>query len=51
MTNTLPKLTIYSLAIAALCASLSTYADAVAAESSRVTLFVEGMMKSRGGVT
>jgi hypothetical protein len=51
MTNTLSKLAIFSLAIAALSASLSASTEAVAAEFSRVTLFVEGMMKSRGGVT
>ena len=31
--------------------SLSVKAAAVESEMSRVTLFVEGMMKSRGGVT
>ena len=51
MTSKLSKLAIYSLAMVALSTSLSAYADAVAAEFSRVTLFVEGMMKSRGGIT
>ena len=39
------------LALAGLLLSLSVKAAAVEAELSQVTLFVEGMMKSRGGVT
>jgi uncharacterized protein (DUF2141 family) len=40
-----------SLAFAGLLLSLSVQAAALEAELSKVTLFVEGMMKSRGGVT
>jgi hypothetical protein len=39
------------LALAAVLLSFSVKAAAVDAEMSQVTLFVEGMMKSRGGVT
>ena len=37
--------------MASLIVSLSAQAAAVEAELSKVTLFVEGMMKSSGGVT
>jgi uncharacterized protein (DUF2141 family) len=37
--------------IAPLLASMASQAAAAEAELSKVTLFVEGMMKSRGGVT
>lgn len=40
-----------SVAFAGLLLSLSVQAAALEAELSKVTLFVEGMMKSRGGVT
>lgn len=43
--------TLLSLAFAGLLLSLSVQAAALEAELSKVTLFVEGMMKSRGGVT
>jgi len=43
--------TLLSLTAIALVISLSVKAAAVEAELSKVTLFVEGMMKSRGGVT
>ena len=39
------------LTMAGLILSFSVKAAAVDAEMSQVTLFVEGMMKSRGGVT
>lgn len=39
------------IAMAGLILSFSVKAAAVDAELSQVTLFVEGMMKSRGGVT
>jgi hypothetical protein len=39
------------ISIVALLLSFSVKAAAVEAEMSQVTLFVEGMMKSRGGVT
>lgn len=42
---------ILSLTVVTLALSLSVKAASVEAELSRVTLFVEGMMKSRGGVT
>ena len=37
--------------LASLMVSLAAQAAAVEAELSKVTLFVEGMMKSSGGVT
>jgi hypothetical protein len=40
-----------AIAVAGLMLSFSVKALAVEAEMSHVTLFVEGMMKSRGGVT
>ena len=40
-----------TLLLASLLLSLTVQAAAVEAELSRVTLFVEGMMKSSGGVT
>lgn len=40
-----------SLLAVALMLSLSVKAAATESELSRVTLFVEGMMKSRGGIT
>lgn len=40
-----------SLIAMALLLSLAVKAAAVEAEMSRVTLFVEGMIKSRGGIT
>ena len=40
-----------SVSVVTLILSLSVKAAAVEAEMSQVTLFVEGMMKSRGGVT
>jgi len=40
-----------SAAIAGFLLSMSVQAAALEAELSKVTLFVEGMMKSRGGVT
>lgn len=40
-----------SLVTMALMLSLAVKAAAVESEMSTVTLFVEGMMKSRGGVT
>lgn len=39
------------LTMAGLILSFSVKAAALDAEMSQVTLFVEGMMKSRGGVT
>lgn len=42
---------VLSIAFVALMLSFSVKASAVEAELSHVTLFVEGMMKSRGGVT
>ena len=52
MTKDINKFTpIAILALAGLLISFSVKADAVDAEMSQVTLFVEGMMKSRGGVT
>ncbi|GJL67193.1 MAG: hypothetical protein NPIRA05_21640 [Nitrospirales bacterium] len=39
------------IAMAGLMLSFSVKAAALDAELSQVTLFVEGMMKSRGGVT
>ena len=39
------------LTLAAVILSFSVKAAAVDAQMSQVTLFVEGMMKSRGGVT
>jgi hypothetical protein len=52
VTNIQPKLSsIAILALAGLLISFSVKAAAVDAEMSQVTLFVEGMMKSRGGVT
>ncbi|PCH58956.1 MAG: hypothetical protein COC19_07990 [SAR86 cluster bacterium] len=39
------------LLMAALLSTLSAQAASLEAELSKVTLFVEGMMKSRGGVT
>jgi len=44
-------MSILSLTAVTLVLSLSVKAASVEAELSRVTLFVEGMMKSRGGVT
>ncbi|MBL4580191.1 MAG: hypothetical protein JKY29_00110 [Gammaproteobacteria bacterium] len=41
----------FSFLMAPLLASLASQAAAVESELSTVTLFVEGMMKSRGGVT
>ena len=40
-----------ALSLVALILSFSVKAAALDAEMSQVTLFVEGMMKSRGGVT
>lgn len=52
MTKNQTKLSsIAFLALAGMLISFSVKADAVDAEMSQVTLFVEGMMKSRGGVT
>lgn len=42
---------VLTIAVAGLMLSFSVKAMAVEAEMSQVTLFVEGMMKSRGGVT
>ncbi len=52
MTNRPLKITkVLVLTMVGLLLSLSVKAAAVEAEMSQVTLFVEGMMKSRGGVT
>ena len=52
MTKPILKLLfILPLLMAPLLASLAAQAAAAEAELSKVTLFVEGMMKSRGGVT
>lgn len=40
-----------SMLVLTVVLSLSVKAAAVESEMSQVTLFVEGMMKSRGGVT
>ena len=45
------SVSILSLTAITLMLSLAVKAASVEAELSRVTLFVEGMMKSRGGVT
>ena len=42
---------LFVLSLTAVILSFSVKAAAVEAEFSQVTLFVEGMMKSRGGVT
>lgn len=42
---------LFFMTMAGLILSFSVKAAAVDAEMSQVTLFVEGMMKSRGGVT
>jgi|TARA_B110000211_G_scaffold179402_1_gene202926 hypothetical protein len=44
-------LLVFPLVMASLLTSLSVRASAAEAELSSVTLFVEGMMKSVGGVT
>jgi hypothetical protein len=49
--KTLRLLIAIPLLMAPLMASLAAQAAAVEAELSKVTLFVEGMMKSSGGVT
>ena len=52
MTKPILKLLfVLPLLMAPLLASLAAQAAAAEAEFSKVTLFVEGMMKSRGGVT
>ncbi len=52
MANTASKLIILlTLFIAPLLSSMAAQAAAIEAELSKVTLFVEGMMKSSGGVT
>ncbi|MBL4574340.1 MAG: hypothetical protein JKY86_14905 [Gammaproteobacteria bacterium] len=51
MKNFIQTLGSASILIAALMLSLSVQAAALESELSKVTLFVEGMMKSRGGVT
>lgn len=52
MNKQLVKFTgLLSLAAITLVLSMSVKAAAVESEFSKVTLFVEGMMKSRGGVT
>ncbi|MDA1371012.1 MAG: hypothetical protein O2971_09655 [Proteobacteria bacterium] len=52
MTRRLSKFAnIVSLTAIALVLSMSVQAASLEAELSKVTLFVEGMMKSRGGVT
>jgi uncharacterized protein (DUF2141 family) len=51
MKNLIKSSALLSVAFAGLLLSLSVQAAALEAELSKVTLFVEGMMKSRGGVT
>ncbi|GAB5500273.1 MAG: hypothetical protein PsegKO_25840 [Pseudohongiellaceae bacterium] len=51
MTNVIKSSALLTVAFAGLLLSLSVQAAALEAELSKVTLFVEGMMKSRGGVT
>ena len=52
MTHQIRRLAgLLALGMLALLLAFSVKAAAAEAELSRVTLFVEGMMKSRGGVT
>ena len=51
MKNLIKASALISVAFAGLLLSMAVQAAALEAELSKVTLFVEGMMKSRGGVT
>jgi uncharacterized protein (DUF2141 family) len=51
MKSLIKSSSLLSVAFAGLLLSLSVQAAALEAELAKVTLFVEGMMKSRGGVT
>ncbi len=49
--NILRRASVFSLLAMTIVLSLSVKAATLESEMSQVTLFVEGMMKSRGGVT